>query len=985
MQKFIRRDSKGNTLALLAAITLLLVVTVAIVMMNYSQMIGGHKEVTNAVDAAAIQAAKDMSRIVVDGPLGRIALVDDGPGTNGYPVQSVNTVLGNLRLDAIVASRLGNTTLQWLVVQDLNNLNSTVNLLKQKLELARTGASGAYDKDGNAVIIGGNSGSAMTVYKSNNKRMLQVGNSNPAGFDVAFGTVATPVSSQVPVPNPTTGDSVTYNQTNSYGGTTKYYLSNTKYPVVSSVASAPDLQFLAVSSGQPALCDNANWKSSVPANIVPTVVQVTVQESAKAMAGGSSVAQKNLQQLATAMAGGNITSLLAPSGALVVSFAGPIPPDPPSSGSNPLKFDTVQHIINASQFTATDNSPTSSYNGWRSQDNQTSVGNWNTAEGGDVPGSGSFPQPAKPFKGMTGRASDDPSIALTFLVYDWLRSLGTRPNLNSVVSALTFDMRSYSGTAPKQFTASSTDPDKWLPAAYAQAAASAPETSGVFQLDASGEDDPRNLRFWNLHPEEYQRQQARMWGYVPGEGVMPADTKMVQIKPDGSVTTMDGNPASVLNHILDQINYSNLWANMTFAAVYNIVVEKANDLAKDDPQMKEITKETGGRLDPESQKKLDARFEKLVAKVLKENPRIEAVYANSQYVSQAARTMKANLKNLTGGGASMVNGWHYILMDSDFYPVTAPATKEQILGENPISTGQDMSLGSRANWALPVKADKSSNISFFEKAKGLAVPVSKADLHDWLPPAMAQSANPTNSDNKFIFNIYDKDAAALGNFRVSMMKSSTSPFANVPTLKKQAHYQNVNAIVLKATNDPTAKVSWQVQAKDQLANAYPSQANASTQVDQSTAASHFSSQKASSAYCGAGSGSQCPSLVSEWAMTCPLVKSPPPTSTPPSTPPASPPPATPPPPPPCTRVEMGLVGSNGIFANSGTYDSRGNYVHGVFTGQYATLVSGYSPWWGWYQYWDTKGYNTAIGGPYFVSAVYGYYYTCDPRPIYYAT
>lgn len=978
----VRRPASGNTIVLFISIGLILLVAVALMTLNFNQMIGGQKQVTNAVDAAALQAAKDMGRVVVDCPLGRIALVDDGPGANGYPVQSVNTVLGNLRLDAIVASRLGNTTLQWLVLQDTNRLNSAVDMLKQKIELSRTGAGGAYDKNGNAIIIGGTNGSAYDTYKKNNRSQLNQSGTNPATFTLVFGTVANPVSSQVPLPNPTTNDTVSYSSSNTFtdAGGQKYYLSNTDYNIVT---GAPKLQFVPVSQNQPSLIEMSNFSKTLGVTTIPTVVQVNVQENVKAIAGGRNNA---LTQSATAIAGGPITSLLNPTGALVVSFAGPIPPDPPASGTNSLKFDTVQHIINASQFTVSATSPTSSYNGWHSTDNAGSTGNWAEASGGDVPGTGAFPpSPPKPFKGMSGRESDDPSIALTCLVYDWMRSLGTRPNLNSVCSALTFDLKSFNSTT-KQFT-SRQDKNTWLPVAYAGDAQSggSPESSGVFQLDPSGQDDPRNLRFWNEHPEEYQRQQARMWGYIPGEGVMPSDTKMVQLMPDGSVTTMDGHPVEVLNHILDQINYSNFWANLTYAAAYNIAVERANELAKSDDQLKAIAAASGGKFDENAQSRSEERFQQLITKVLKQNPRLEAVYANAQYVSQAARTMKANLKNLSGGGASRTNAWHYILMHSDFYPVTAPATKEQILGDKPISTGQDPGLGPKADWALPLKSDKSPNLVFYEQARGMAVPVAGVPSNTWLSPAIAQSSNPANSDNKFIFSIYDKDATTLGNFRVSLTKSTTSPFANVPTFKGQAHYQNVNAVVLKATNDPTQKVSWQVQAKDELANAFPATTDAGAQPNQSAAATYFNNQTKSVAYCGAGSANQCPGLVSEWAMTCPVVQAPPPAAIPPVTPPATIPPATPPPPPPCVRVDMGQVGSSGIFANSGGYDSRGNYYHGVYTGANATLVSGYSPWWGWYSYWDTHGYNTAIGGPYFVSAVYGYYYTCDPRPIYYAT
>ncbi len=72
-----RGRAKGNTLAMVVVIVGITGVIIGMLVMTYNQLFSAHKEATTAIDSAALQAAKDMSRITVDSPLGKIALVDD--------------------------------------------------------------------------------------------------------------------------------------------------------------------------------------------------------------------------------------------------------------------------------------------------------------------------------------------------------------------------------------------------------------------------------------------------------------------------------------------------------------------------------------------------------------------------------------------------------------------------------------------------------------------------------------------------------------------------------------------------------------------------------------------------------------------------------------------------------------------------------------------------------------------------------------------
>jgi hypothetical protein len=537
MKRF--NGQKGNTLVFTIATLGIVAVLIFFFAINYSQLTSTHKEGQTAIDAAALQAANDMSKVVVDSPLGRLALVDDqGTSNTSYPVQGFNTVAGTLRLDALIASRLGNTTLAYLVKQDITNLQQAATLLKGKFLAAAGGSGTCFDKSGNVVNIRQN---ALTAYTNNSRRMANKSStSQPTQFTLSFGTLTSADKSGIPIPTPTTGDPVTFNSTNSYTDSSTgqtCYKSGTDFAVPG--LANTNMRFCPVASS-PSLIDNSKFTTAMGNLDLPSVVQISAVEQVSGLAKGrggknATAPTGSINVIASAQAGGRM--YLPPSGTLTVSFAGPVPNDP---GGSPLSFKSVTGIMNASQLNPSNANPTSSYTGW----NAASAGTWRAAKGGPVPGAGSLQ--AQNFKGLSGRNEDDPSVSLAMLTYDWLRTLTLRPNVNSMVTALNFDFRSYNSTSTKQFAAFGSD---FMQPTYAAGPSAQAETSGILQIKDDGDGDPRNLTDWDAHPDAYQRQQARMWGYIPGDGVLPADTELVKIAPDGDVTTVDGNPANDLNEL----------------------------------------------------------------------------------------------------------------------------------------------------------------------------------------------------------------------------------------------------------------------------------------------------------------------------------------------------------------------------------------------------------------------------------------------------
>ncbi len=115
----------------------------------------------NVVEAAALIAAQDLSKIVVNDPdfgwvslsnhpaEGKITRARDG---EPLPVLGINTLVGTLRQNAILAQELRNPTISSLVDKDLKSLQATIRRINYKLFVCLSSNSPvAYDKDGNYV------------------------------------------------------------------------------------------------------------------------------------------------------------------------------------------------------------------------------------------------------------------------------------------------------------------------------------------------------------------------------------------------------------------------------------------------------------------------------------------------------------------------------------------------------------------------------------------------------------------------------------------------------------------------------------------------------------------------------------------------------------------------------------------------------------------------------------------------------------------
>jgi hypothetical protein len=198
------RRSKGNTLALVAAVSIIALVVIGFTVL-YVSMLRSSSEHKSAIDAAAIAAAKDISRIVVDTPeWGYVGLTSEPPTGNdtraadnwNQQVRSINELMATTRLEMIIASELGDTFMKNLALADLAAVQAAQNALTTEITQALTSGGQAKDAAGNNVTP---YNSAQLSYIKN-----QAKNSSfvPGSFNLTLGGVQGGIPTSTRAPNP---------------------------------------------------------------------------------------------------------------------------------------------------------------------------------------------------------------------------------------------------------------------------------------------------------------------------------------------------------------------------------------------------------------------------------------------------------------------------------------------------------------------------------------------------------------------------------------------------------------------------------------------------------------------------------------------------------------------------------------------------------------------------------------------------------------
>jgi|GEM_PF-4074241 len=845
----------------MVACVTVIVLLVVIFAVNYVRMMSIERDTHTAVEAACLQAANDLSSVVIDGPIGRISLIDDAsvkrpyiPSRDTYSgatikptpkseevrqVKSVNTLLAEIRLRALIASQpeIGNSTMTYRAGADLKLARETINALRYRLTNTLTNQMPVYDKAGLELNV------QQDVFKAYSDNQQKLGRVYCRLENVVFrlGTLSNLQGRAVgtlPTPRPADCDPETVAE----GG---YYKAYKDYSLPG--LSAEKIDFIP-DCRRAKLADNDAFVPLDDSSVFPCAVQIEGDEMVTMISpvGGEKPRTSKIHFTATAQLpcgpvdGLNNQLEASPSGSFLLTFPQGFPN---VSDEDRFNFYSLISIMNASSLDASNVDSPSPYRYWNSQ----SVGTWRVAHKGPVPGGGALVP--RPYLNLKERQTDDPSVALSFLVYDWLASLGLKPNVESVIKALTFDLRAYRlyrHNPSIEFSTIAQLADV-IPA-YADLGERNSVISAVLNVDPTGQTDPRNLANWARNPHLYGRQQARMWSYAGALPAFPYDSVLVKINDDGSVTTTDGNSADQVTEFMNDILAMNHIGWQTYLNTLTVLNQKI-------------------AFKFETLKAQQVPAVAVTSEVFTENKRLANALKNAQYCMAVSVAMKRNLKALTANGLRKVNSRHYAMDTVDFYPPTKPAEISDLIGQSVSDTGQDVVLSNR-NWC----GEKPIFVT------GSKVVKLTTHLPSWqcLPQAEATSLSYSKW-NKFLFHLDLQTPSRPYQGEILMHRLETSPYATVPLLKGQMHYQNTCALISEATGNPAFQVCWQVQARDMNANHFVG-FDADLKGQQAEVAAYFADMDLNS-YNGQVCKTSpmrgvCPPLAAEFSILCPLVKAP---------------------------------------------------------------------------------------------------------------
>lgn len=385
-------------LALVAGIGATALIAFLLFALGYVRLLGGNNEQRTAIEAAALSAASDISKVVYNDPnFGYLSCSDYAPVGKGtkandnyfMPVRSINTLLATIRVDMIIADRMNSPVMRQLASRDYQNAMTAKDQLVQEIQNAiATGGGSARDKDGNIVNAYAN---AETAYQTNAIRMTGKSNYVAGSMRLTLGCLDGGAPTNTPVPKPASQANVSGNQ--SQNG---FYMSYVNCPY-----NGKDFVFAGIGNNIK-LVSTTNWKataSGVPYSI-PTVVKAEADQRFSEGAGANAPTRV-VHSVACAQPANAHDPLPAP-GALSISF-----PD-----DRIPQIDTPGQLITLPNF----NGPPVTLL---------------TPTGGDVPGAGTLTPLSSPLGG-----------SMTFSgmwqmgIYDWLKNAGAKPNVSSAGNLL---------------------------------------------------------------------------------------------------------------------------------------------------------------------------------------------------------------------------------------------------------------------------------------------------------------------------------------------------------------------------------------------------------------------------------------------------------------------------------------------------------------------------------------------------------------------
>ncbi len=277
---------RGNTLILILAVTVGIVVALLLFALSYVRLLGTSQEQKTAIEAAALAAARDLSKIVVNtDTLGYIGLSDSAPMGSGcmasdqwpLPVYGINTLIGTARLDLIIGDQLGEADIQNLARQDMTRIRAAwTNELLPVLQASILPGGTAKDIENNNVTP---YQSALLAYQQNDIRMTGDTTYVNNSMVLSLGCVTGGAATNIPVPNPQSGAyaAPVASTAQAPGANGPVYLSYVNIPY-----DGTDFVFGGIGDSV-RLMDVKRWVTSIAGlpYQVPTIVKVEAQQLIK--------------------------------------------------------------------------------------------------------------------------------------------------------------------------------------------------------------------------------------------------------------------------------------------------------------------------------------------------------------------------------------------------------------------------------------------------------------------------------------------------------------------------------------------------------------------------------------------------------------------------------------------------------------------------------------------------------------------------------
>ncbi|GEM_PF-3361476 len=765
-----RRSRSGNTLVLVAAITVGVLVALFIFALNFTRIIGGSQEHTTAIEAAALAAARDLSRIVVEDPnIGFISLSDYppiGPATRAadgqpLPVYSINTVMGTARLDTLVANALDDETMKQLARRDVEQARQAAQLLTRTLEasLQPGGNGGSYqDVYANAVAPYDD---AKQAYQANQVKMSGGGQLVEGSFKLTLGWLSGGSTTITPVPQP--GDMAEVPSSAQQDGNYRAY---TNIP-----ADGVDFYFCGVAS-VPTLRDARQFLPDDGVRI-PSAVKVEADHTITSYGTNGEPRVTTVHNVACAEPGA-INDHGAP-GVLSVAF----PSGPPPGISK------LGDLIQNSQL----------------QINKTVL---------LTPPDGDYPTDS-PVLLPTSLIGPQPSISQVWAsgFYHWVKNAGTRPNLKDLknLQDATFSAMGPPGNGPQALSSASL-----MPPAYADNTGdSSGIETGILSVQPGTPGDPRLQSFLQGDPQA-SNAYTHMASYDSPQDILPSNSLMVSVTADGQVMSADGKTplnTQLIHSFWARMAESNASGLAALAMGTEVARQAQQQIDAATAQIGQLQNTVGqlntqlqsGLLSADQATQVRSQAAQLSNQIAQLNSSLslqkqyltagQNAVKNGTMVASVSDSIIQNQRSLTAGGLSQ-NGPTFVLDGVQLVPHPVPPASLDAIRQGKAPSGD----------AAPTDWTAASGFYFY------TMPTIKTSCHpatgSLLPSARAQSVIPPVTSRLYLFEFDDQG-------HVNYTVLPTSPFVNSVASQKQNLALSVNAM----TTSGSMPIVWSMAFRDE--------------------------------------------------------------------------------------------------------------------------------------------------------------------------